>query len=149
MEPWQTYFVAAALSLSALLLLASRIAARKQKQKERDFARKLETVLQNKETVTVICPQRSGRVILTGKRLLFETREGFTALERTKIKKLQGLTKEGKTTVSPPKMKKLIVKGEQEYTLYNTGQEFACLAGHLISGRKNSRQVGKKKGTGI
>ena len=140
MEPWQTYVVAVALSLAVLLLLAVRISARKKKQKERDFLRKLETVLRSRETALVICPQRSGRVILTEKRLLLETKAGFTALDRGRIRNIQGLTKEGKTTVSPPKMAKLLLKGEQEYTLYNTGAEFEQLV-RALKGKK--KQPGK------
>lgn len=128
MESWQIWFLIAigAAALGALVLSAAY--RRYQGRKQRDFARKLETVLQKKETIEVICPQKGGLVILTNTRLLFETKEGFIALPRSAIKSLRGTTAEGKATVSPPKMKTLTIKAGKDYTLSNTGQEFLLLA---------------------
>lgn len=136
MEPWQIY-LPAALAAAALTALAWNAAISRRKNRiQRDFSRKLETVLQNKETVSVICPQRGGNVVLTSKRLLLDTKEGFTALPFHKIKKLQGFTKEGKTTVSPQKMAKLLIKSETDYTLTNTGPEFTALVKELKGKKK-------------
>lgn len=136
MESWHIYLlVAVGTALLMALSLRSRLLRRK-RRKQRDFTRKLEMVLQPKETVKTVCPQKRGTVILTNKRLLFETPQGFTALPLTRIKKLQGLTREGKSTVSPPKMEKLIIKSEKDYTLTNTGPEFLELAKGLKGKKK-------------
>lgn len=129
METWQ-YMLAVALAAALLLAIRSAVIKRK-KRKERDFTRKLETVLQPRETVKVVCPNRGGRCILTSRRLLVETREGFIAYPFAKIKSLRGLDSSGKTTDSVPKMVSLTVKAEKEYTVYNTCGEFAELAKQL------------------
>ncbi|MDO5152204.1 MAG: hypothetical protein Q4D50_02455 [Eubacteriales bacterium] len=129
METWQ-YMLAVALAAALLLAIRSAVIKRK-KRKERDFTRKLETVLQPRETVKVVCPNRGGRCILTSRRLLVETREGFIAYPFAKIKGLRGLDSSGKTTASVPKMVSLTVKAEKEYTVYNTCGEFAELAKQL------------------
>lgn len=128
MNSWHICLLTAigAAALGALLLLAA--CQRHKMRKQRDFARKLETVLQKKETVQVICPQKGGRVILTNTRLLVETKAGFTALPLTAIKSTKGTTAEGKATVSPPKMKSLTIKANTNLTLQNTGEEFTQLA---------------------
>lgn len=122
-----------------LLLLAAWLAAaldRRKKRKYRDFTRKLETVLQKKETVEAICPQKGGNVVLTTSRLLFDTKEGFQAVPLHKIKRLQGITPEGKTTVSPPKMKTLTIKAERDFCLQNTGEDFVRLVKLLKQKKK-------------
>ena len=122
----------------ALILAAWLYAAwdRRKKRKYRDFTRKLETVLQKKETVEAICPQKGGYVVLTTNRLLFDTRQGFLAVPLSKIKRLQGTTAEGKTTVSPPKMKTLTIKADHDFCLENTGEEFLQLAKILRQKKK-------------
>lgn len=135
MNSWQICLTVAigATALGTLLLLTAY--QRRKMRKQRDFARKLETVLQKKETVQVICPQKGGRVILTNTRLLVETKGGFTALPLTAIKSTKGTTAEGKATVSPPKMKSLTIKANTNLTLQNTGEEFIQLA-KLLRQRK-------------
>lgn len=131
METWQ-YSLAAALAV--VLLLAARSAViKRRKRKERDFTRKLETVLQPKETVKVICPNPHGRCILTSRRLLFDTKDGFMALPFARIKRVQGTDNMGKTTAAVSKMVSLTVKAEKDYTIYNTCGEFAELAKQLKS----------------
>lgn len=124
--------------LGCLLLAAWIVTAvdRRKKRNHRDFLRKLETVLQPKETVEVICPQKSGNVVLTTSRLLFATREGFQALPLHKIKKLQGTTPQGKATVAPGKMKTLVIKAEHDFCLQNTGDEFVTLVKKLKQKKK-------------
>ena len=79
MTLWQK--IAAAAVLLLILFLLIRSAVRKAKERKwRDAERKLETVLLPKETVKAVCPQKKGRWILTSKRLLFETKAGFTAV---------------------------------------------------------------------
>ena len=129
MEDWQ-YLLALLLPVAGVLAVRSAV-IKKRKRKERDFPRRLETVLQSKETLKVVCPQRKGNCILTSRRVLFETGEGFTAVPISTIKRLQGVTKEGKTTVSPAKMAKLTIKADKEYTIYNTSESFEELAKQL------------------
>ena len=69
----QHQLIVGAVAAVVFLLWALSKVRKAKDRRRRDFARKLETVLQPKETVTVICPQRSGRWILTNKRLLLDT----------------------------------------------------------------------------
>ncbi len=112
--------------------------------KKRNSDRKLETVLQPGETVKHICPQKKGRCILTSKRLLWETGEGFTAVALKSVKRVQGITKEGKTTSSVPKMVRMTVKAEDERTIFNTCEEFAPLARALQDKIRKQNQKKKK-----
>lgn len=139
MENWQSLL---AIALLVLLLTIKSAAAKKRNRKEREFTRKLELVLQPRENIKVICPQKSGSCILTTKRLLFETRDGFSAVPLEKIKRVQGVNDAGKATASVPKMVRLVVKAEKEYTLHNASEHFAELAKQLIS---KIKQKNKKK----
>lgn len=127
-EFWQ--YSAAALVLLALLKLRSAMIKRK-KRLQRDFDRKLETVLQPRENVKAVCRDKNGHWVLTSRRLLMETKEGFLALPFARIKRVQGQDAAGKTTASVPKMASLTVKAEKEYTLHNTSEDFAELARQL------------------
>ncbi|HIR32070.1 MAG TPA: hypothetical protein IAB83_08765 [Candidatus Faecousia faecavium] len=140
MEYWQ-YLSGFAAVIVFLLAIRSAV-VKKRKRKERDFTRKLETVLQPRETIKVICPNHGSRWILTSRRLLLDTKDGFLAYPFGKIKKLQGFDSTGKATTSVAKMKRLtikIAKTDEEYTLDNSCEEFSQLAGQL------KRQTAKKK----
>ena len=142
MEYWQ-YLSGFAAVIVILLAIRSAV-VKKRKRKERDFTRKLETVLQPRETIKVICPNHGSRWILTSRRLLLDTKDGFLAYPFGKIKKLQGFDSTGKATTSVAKMKRLTVKvakTDEEYTLDNSCEEFSQLAGQL------KRQTAKKKKT--
>lgn len=129
--------IAAAACLAAAIVRAVNV---HRQRKLRDFTRKLETVLQPRETIKVTCPNRGGRWTLTSRRLLLDTKEGFTAVPFSKIKKLQGLDREGKSTRSAAKMTRMtITTAQQSYTLDNTCPEFTQLVNLL------KRQVGKKR----
>lgn len=139
MQPWQ--YAAAVLAAGLILLLAVRSAVvKKRKQKQRDFDRKLETVLQARETVKVVCPQREGNCVLTSARLLFETKEGFTAVPLTKIKRLQGMDSAGKATASAAKMARLTVKAGTDYTIDNTADAFPELVKQLKAKTKKPKK---------
>lgn len=140
MELWQ-YLLAAGLAVALLLKIRSAV-KKKRNQKKREFDRKLETVLQPRETVKVVCPQKKGSCILTSKRLLFETKEGFTAVPFGKIKRVQGVNEEGKRTTSVPKMVSLTIQAEHDYTVKNNCEEFAEFAKQLI--KKTAKKPGKK-----
>ena len=123
--------LAAAAALT--LILAVRSSLRKRRDyKYRDAARKLELVLQPRETIKVICPQKKGRVILTSKRVLFETKGGFNAVPIKTIKKVQGNNEKGNRTTVPAKMVSLTIKAEQEYEIRNSCEEFETFAKQLI-----------------
>ena len=141
MQPWQEILAAASL---LLLLLAVRSSLKKRREyKYRDAARKLELVLQPRETIKVICPQKKGRVILTSKRILFETKGGFNAVPIKTIKKVQGNNEKGNRTTVPAKMVSLTIKAEQEYEIRNNCEEFAAFAKQLI--KKTAKKPRKKK----
>ena len=141
MQPWQEILAAASL---LLLILAVRSSLRKRRDyKYRDAARKLELVLQPRETIKVICPQKKGRVILTSKRVLFETKGGFNAVPIKTIKKVQGNNEKGNRTTVPAKMVSLTIKAEQEYEIKNNCEEFAAFAKQLI--KKTTKKPRKKK----
>ena len=144
MESWQ-YLPVIASAVILLLVIRSAVIKRR-KRLERDFTRKLETLLLPKETVKVVCPNPEGRWVLTSRRLLIETKEGFMAILFSKIKQLKGVDAAGKTTVSPAKMARLTVKAEQEYTLRNTSKEFTDLAKQLKAKAPKKTAVKKMKG---
>lgn len=142
MQPWQEILAAASL---LLLILAVRSSLKKRRDyKYRDAARKLELVLQPRETIKVICPQKKGRVILTSKRVLFETKGGFNAVPIKTIKKVQGNNEKGNRTTVPAKMVSLTIKAEQEYEIKNNCEEFAVFAKQLI--KKTTPRKTRKEG---
>ena len=142
MEPIQ--YLPAVLPATLLTVLHS-IVKRKRQSKATDFDRKLETVLQPRETVKLVCPSKGKRWILTSKRLLRETKTGFTAIPLTSIKRVQGSTKEGKTTTSIPKMVSLTVKAEEDHIVYNSSEAFPDFAKQLRDKVKKQNEKKKKK----
>ena len=138
-------YLLALLPLAALLMALRSSLQKRRLGKQRDFARKLETVLLPRETVKVICPQKAGNCVLTSKRLLFETKKGFTAVYIKDIKRTSGLSGEGKKTTSVPKMVSLTLKAAEEYTIANTGEEFMDLAKQLTAKVKKQNEKKKKK----
>ena len=140
MIPLQEILMAAAAVLLLLLILAVRSSLRKYYDyKFRDATRKLELVLQPRESIKVICPQKKGRVILTSKRILFDTKEGFNAVPIKSIRKVRGNNGKGNRTTVPANMVSLTVSAEQDYEIKNSCPEFAEFAGQLI------RKTTKKK----
>ena len=128
----QHYLILAALALAVILVLMIWSAiAKKRRLKQRDFDRKLETVLQPEEEVEVIHRDKSGRWILTNKRLLLDTKDGFTATSFKKIKSISGVMPDGKKTVAPAKMVNVTIKADREITLHNTGETFVELVKQL------------------
>ena len=140
MNSWQEILAASVLVLLALILWIRSAAAKSRDRKWRAAERKLTTVLQPKETIKVICPQKKGRVILTSKRLLWETGTGFNAIALKDIKKVQGNTKDKKTTTSIPKMVSLTVKAGEDHIIYNTSEEFSDLAKKLKDRMKRKKK---------
>ena len=138
MIPMQEILVAAAVLLALVAVVRSSL-RRRNEYKYRDSLRKLELVLQPRESIKVICPQKKGRVILTSKRILFETKEGFNALLLKNIKKVQGSNEKGNRTTVPAKMVRLTIKAEQDYEIQNSCPEFSEFAKQLI------KKTAKKK----
>ena len=119
----------------ALVILAAVIRSARMKRRDyqyRDSVRKLELVLQPRETVKVVCPQKKGRTILTSKRILFETKDGFHAVLLKNISKVQGNNEKGNRTTVIANMVSLTVKADQEYEIRNSSPEFAEFAKQLI-----------------
>ncbi len=137
MEIWQ-YLLAPALALA--LLLAARSALRRRRaRQERDFTRRLETVLKPRERIRVICPNRGGRWVLTSSRLLRETGEGFLAIPFSRIRQVTGRDAGGKATSAVSKMASLTVKADQEHHIYNTCDAFPALARELKAKTKRRK----------
>ena len=134
----QEILVIAALLLALAAIIRSSIRKHREYQ-FRDATRKLELVLQPRETVSVICPQKKGRVVLTSKRILFDTKDGFNAVTIKTIKKVQGSNEKGNRTTSVPKMVSLTIKAEQDYEIKNSCPEFEEFARQLI------KKTAKKK----
>lgn len=101
-------------------------------RKQRDFTRSLETLLQPKENVKVICSQSGFRCILTNKRVIFEKKGGYTAFPIKNVKKVQGTNEKGNRTTVPAKMVTLTIQIDRDYTLKNTGEDFQELAKELL-----------------
>ncbi len=144
MQPWQEILTAVSI---LLLLLAVRSSLRKRRDcKYRDATRKLELVLQPRESIKVICPQKKGRVILTSKRILFETKGGFNAVPIKSIQKVRGNNEKGNRTTVPAKMVSLTIKAEQDYEIKNNCEEFAEFTKQLIKKTtpRKPRKEGKK-----
>ena len=130
------------LAIVLLLVLAAGILSAQRKRrarKQRDFTRRLETVLQPKEEIKVVCPDRGGSWILTNKRLIMENGEGFVAYPFSKIKSVSGVTSDGKKTTSPARMASLTVRAGKEHTLHNHSEEFVELVKEL------KKRTAKKK----
>ena len=122
---------------AAVVLLMLVLAVRSSRRKRRDFqtrnaTRKLELVLQPRESVKIICPQKKGRVILTSKRILFENKDGFHALLLKNITKVQGNNEKGNRTTAIANMVSLTIKADQEYEIKNSCPEFAEFAKQLM-----------------
>ena len=120
----------AAVVLMMAALIQSSIRKRRE-YKNRDAARKLELVLQPRESIKVICPRKKGRVILTSKRILFETKGGFNAVPIKTIKKVQGNNEKGNRTTVLAKMVSLTIKAEQEYEIKSLEFEIKA-AKHML-----------------
>ena len=131
MIPMQEILMIAAVLLVLIAVIRSSWRKRRDFQ-SRNATRKLELVLQPRETVKVICPQKKGRVILTSKRILFETRDGFHAVLLKNIKKVQGNNEKGNRTTVPGNMVRLTVQAEQDYEIRNSCPEFEEFAKQLI-----------------
>ena len=138
-------YLLALLPLAALLIALMNARHRRRLGKQRDFARKLEMVLLPRETVKVIVPQKPGRAVLTSKRVLFETKSGFNAVLIKDIRKVSGLSEEGKKTTSVPKMVSLTFKATEEYTVIHTGEEFTDFAKQLTVKVKKQNEKRKAK----
>ena len=133
-----------AAAVLTVLVLAIRSSLHKNREyKHRDATRKLELVLQPRETIKAICPQKKGRVILTSKRILFETKEGFNAVPIKTIKRVQGNNEKGNRTTSVPKMVSLTIKAEQDYEIKGGCPEFEEFAKQLI--KKTTPKKPKKE----
>ena len=121
----------------AIVVLMLALAIRSSRRKRRDYktrnaTRKLELVLQPRETIKVVCPQKKGRTILTSKRILFETKDGFHAVLLKNISKVQGNNEKGNRTTVLANMVSLTIKADQEYEIRNSCPEFAEFAKQLI-----------------
>ena len=126
----QTLAVAVAVLMLALAIRSSR--RKRRDYQTRNATRKLELVLQPRETVKVVCPQKKGRTILTSKRILFETKDGFQAVLLKNISKVQGNNEKGNRTTAIANMVSLTIKADQEYEIRNSCPEFAEFAKQLI-----------------
>ena len=131
MTPEQVLLVAAAVLMMMAALIQSSI-RKHHEYKNRDAAGKLELVLQPRESIKAICPQKKGRVILTSKRVLFETKDGFTAVPVKTIKKVRGSNAKGTRTNTPTNMVSLTIKAEQDYAVKNESPEFREFAKQLM-----------------
>jgi len=134
----QEILVIAAVLMALVVILRSSMQKRRE-YKFRDAARKLELVLQPRETIKAICPQKKGRVILTSKRVLFDRKDGFHAVPIKTIQKVQGSNEKGNRTTVPAKMVSLTIRAEKDYEIKNSCPEFEEFAKQLI------KKTAKKK----
>ena len=140
MIPMQEILMIAAVLLVLIAVIRSSWRKRRDFQ-SRNATRKLELVLQPRETIKVICPQKKGRVILTSKRILFETRDGFHAVLLKNIKKVQGNNEKGNRTTVPANMVRLTVQAEQDYEIRNSCPEFEEFAKQLLKKTTKKKNV--------
>lgn len=130
MRNWQIWLLTALAVLILIALVRNQIRKSKER-KERDFLRKLETLLREKETVKSICTQKDGRWILTNSRLILEKKGQFQAFGLKEIKSLKGKNAAGNRTTAVRNMVSLTVKTESEYVLQNNCSEFVYFASQL------------------
>ena len=140
MIPMQEILMIAAVLLVLIAVIRSSWRKRRDFQ-SRNATRKLELVLQPRETIKVICPQKKGRVILTSKRILFETRDGFHAVLIKNIKRVQGSNDKGNRTTVPGNMVRLTVQAEQDYEIRNSCPEFEEFAKQLLKKTTKKKNV--------
>lgn len=138
MIPQEEIILASAVLLVLILFVRASIRKRRE-YRFRDATRKLELVLQPRETVKAICPQKKGRVILTSKRILFDTKDGFHAVPLKRVQRVQGNNEKGNRTSSVANMVSLTIKAETDYEIKNNCPEFEGFAKELI------RKTAKKK----
>lgn len=134
--------------LIPILFVMIRNAVRKnQERKQRDFSRKLATLLKEKETVKSVCPQRGGRWVLTNNRLIIEKKGNFQAFPLKEIKRIQGINAAGNRTTAARNMVKLTVKIEEEYALINNSSEFESLVQQLQNTiKRQTAKMSKRNG---
>ena len=142
MTPAEELLIVTGVLLGVMLAVRASL-HRRREGKFRDAARKLELVLQPRETIKVICPQKKGRVILTNKRVLFDTREGFNALPLKTVKRVQGNNEKGNRTTVPAKMVSLTIRADQDYEIKNDCPEFEEFTKQLI--KKTTPKKPKKE----
>lgn len=132
MNHWHTLLLglAGALLMGAFLC---RWIRRSRQRKEREFTRKLELVLQPRESVKAVCPQKKGSVILTNSRILFDTKDGFHAVPLKSVKKVRGSNEKGNATTVPARMVSLTIQAEKDYTVRNDCGEFPEFAAQLLA----------------
>ena len=141
-QNWQIWLLTA----PALLILITMIrkSVRKSKErKQRDFTRKLETLLREKETVKVVCSQKGTRWILTNSRLIFEKKGDFQAFPLKEIRGIQGTNAAGNRTTAVRNMVKLTVKLDEDRVLYNKAGEFSEFAALLQNEMKKRKEKAK------
>jgi hypothetical protein len=136
------------LLLTAILILilfaTIRNAVRKNRErKQRDFSRKLTTLLKEKETVKSVCPQKDGRWILTNTRLIIEKKGNFQAFSLKDIKSIQGTNAAGNRTTAVRNMVKLTVKMDEDCVLVNKSEAFAEFAS-LLQNEMKKRKAKEK-----
>jgi len=143
MITWQhlLYLTIAVLLFAAFIFSAIN---KHKKRRHRDFTRSLETLLQPKETIKVICPQKGFRCILTNSRIIFEKKGDFTAFPIKSVKKVQGTNEKGNRTTVPAKMATLTIQIDRDYILKNTCPEFIDLASQLMDKVKKQNEKKKK-----
>lgn len=135
------------LFLAAILIAKIRNAVRKNKErKQRDFSRKLTTLLREKETVKSVCPQKGGRWILTNNRLIIEKKGNFQAFPLKEIKSIQGTNAAGNRTTAVRNMVRLTVKMDEDRVLVNKCKAFAEFAS-LLQAEMKKRKAKEKTPT--
>lgn len=142
MNQWQYLLLASGALL--LFLVMRSVTKERRDRKQRDFTRSLEMLLQPKETIKVICPQRGFQCILTSKRIIFEKKGEYTAFPIKAVKKVQGINERGNRTTIPAKMTTFTIQIDRDYTLKNTGEAFQEFARQLL---KKTAPKKPKKGS--
>lgn len=142
-EYWPYLLAASGAALLAVVI--HRAIVRRRLRLERDFDRKLGTLLLPKETVKIVCDNPGGRWVLTSHRLIRDTKEGFLAFPFSKVKHLKGQDPGGKATAAPAKMALLTFQvGKTGYTIHNTSPDFVPLVRQLKAHTKPKKPPAKK-----
>lgn len=142
------YLLAFGAGAGIILAWLCRVGRRQKAYNHQEFLRKLDSLLQPKEAILVLCPQKGGCCVLTNQRMLLEKRGTFQAFPLSDLRSVQGKNKGGNRTTVPGNMVTLTVKFQQTVILRNTGSAFIELTKHLqdtVKRRSQQKKSPRKK----
>lgn len=116
---------------------------RAKRRRQRDFERTLGTLMQPGEQIVCQCSGKSGRWIVTNKRLVMESGNNYRALPFRKIREVCWVGADGEKASSLKNTVQLTVRAKEEYVLEGKDRSLPELA-KALKARTPNRKKGKK-----